>query len=78
VPKIPEEFKNFAGPKLHTAEWDESIDLTNKRVAIVGTGASGAQVIPQISKIASNLIVFQRYFSDLYIHECRHLRIMAI
>lgn len=36
VPKIPEEFKQFQGPILHTALWDESVHLRNKRVAVVG------------------------------------------
>lgn len=37
------------------------MDLINRRVAVVGTGASGIQVIPQVSKYATDLFVFQRY-----------------
>ncbi len=38
VPKIPDEFDAFKGPKLHSAKWDKTIQLKNKKVAIVGTG----------------------------------------
>ncbi|KAG0349553.1 hypothetical protein BG004_004406 [Podila humilis] len=39
IPRIPEEFQNFDGPKWHTAQWNHDFDLTDKRVAIVGSGA---------------------------------------
>lgn len=39
IPQIPEQFEAFEGPKWHTAQWNHSFDLTNKRVAIVGSGA---------------------------------------
>jgi 4-hydroxyacetophenone monooxygenase len=50
----------FAGPSWHTARWNHDIDLTGKRVAVVGTGASGFQAIQQIAKIAGEVTVFQR------------------
>jgi cation diffusion facilitator CzcD-associated flavoprotein CzcO len=37
---------DFAGTLMHTARWDVSVDLTGKRVAVIGTGASGVQVVP--------------------------------
>ncbi|KAG0249550.1 hypothetical protein BG011_009194 [Mortierella polycephala] len=40
IPQIPKQFENFEGPMWHTAQWNHSIDLTNKRVAVVGSGAS--------------------------------------
>jgi len=39
IPQIPKEFENFEGPKSHTAQWNHAYDLTNKRVAVVGSGA---------------------------------------
>jgi cation diffusion facilitator CzcD-associated flavoprotein CzcO len=51
---------SFAGVTMHTARWDHSQDLTGKRVAIIGTGASAVQVIPEIAPIVKHLTVFQR------------------
>ncbi|MGO4444902.1 flavin-containing monooxygenase [Mycobacterium sp. 2YAF39] len=50
----------FSGTLMHTAQWDASVDLTGKRVAVVGTGASGVQVIPEVAATAAALTVFQR------------------
>lgn len=51
---------SFAGQMLHTAEWDENLDLRGKRVAMIGTGASGAQCGPAIVDQVESLTVFQR------------------
>src|SRR5689334_8405532 len=51
---------SFAGVTMHTARWDHEQDLTGKRVAIIGTGASAVQVIPEIAPIVERLTVFQR------------------
>ncbi|ULE32760.1 flavin-containing monooxygenase [Mycobacterium sp. IDR2000157661] len=51
---------SFAGVTMHTARWDHQQDLTGKRVAIIGTGASAVQVIPEIAPIVERLTVFQR------------------
>jgi cyclohexanone monooxygenase len=51
---------SFAGLTMHTARWDHEQDLTGKRVAIIGTGASAVQVIPEIAPIVERLTVFQR------------------
>jgi cation diffusion facilitator CzcD-associated flavoprotein CzcO len=51
---------SFGGQTIHTARWDHRQDLTGKRVAIVGTGASAVQVIPEIAPIVKHLNVFQR------------------
>ena len=45
---------------MHTAQWDHSIDLAGKKVAVIGTGASGVQVVPELAKIAERVTVFQR------------------
>ena len=45
---------------MHTARWDHGVDLRGKRMAIIGTGASALQVIPEIAPQVSHLTVFQR------------------
>ena len=62
VPKPPDidGVDSFDGITMHTARWDHSQDLTGKRVAIIGTGASAVQVIPEVAAIAAQLTVFQR------------------
>ena len=50
----------FPGPVFHSARWDHGVDLIGKRVGIVGSAASAAQIIPEIAKIAGHLTVFQR------------------
>ena len=60
VPAFPG-LETFAGPCHHTAHWPQSgVDLTDKRVGVIGTGASGVQVIQEAGKVASHLTVFQR------------------
>lgn len=55
-----EGFDDFTGHIMHTARWDATVDLSGKRVAVVGTGASGVQVIPELAGVAAQLTVFQR------------------
>jgi 4-hydroxyacetophenone monooxygenase len=50
----------FEGESFHSARWDQSVDLTGKRVAVIGTGASAVQFIPEIAPQAGELLVFQR------------------
>ncbi len=58
-PKI-DGIDGFAGPVFHTAKWDHSVDLAGKRVAMIGTGASGMQAGPSIAGEVESLTVFQR------------------
>jgi cation diffusion facilitator CzcD-associated flavoprotein CzcO len=51
---------DFTGDLMHTAQWDATVDLTGKRVAVIGTGASGVQVVPELAATAAQLTVFQR------------------
>ncbi len=62
TPKLPDiaGVDSFDGITMHTARWDHSQDLSGKRVAIIGTGASAVQVIPEIAPIVEHLTVFQR------------------
>lgn len=65
-----EGLETFAGPSFHTARWDYSVTggdvrgnlelLADKRVAVIGTGASGVQVVPRVAESAEHLYVFQR------------------
>lgn len=59
LPNIPG-LDSFAGPKMHTAGWDTSVDLKGKKVAVIGTGASAAQLVPAIADEVAELTVFQR------------------
>jgi len=52
--------ESFEGPSFHSARWDHGLDLTGKRVAVIGTGASAVQFIPEIAPEVGELIVFQR------------------
>ncbi|MEU7021518.1 NAD(P)/FAD-dependent oxidoreductase [Streptomyces sp. NPDC046203] len=61
-PKIPDipGLADFTGKIFHSAQWDHDYDLTGKRVAMVGTGASAIQIVPSIQPRVSRLTVFQR------------------
>src|ERR1700692_4764288 len=61
-PKLPDiaGLNSFAGPAFHTAQWDRDFDWRGKRVAMIGTGASGHQVGPTIAPDVARLSIFQR------------------
>jgi len=50
----------FAGRVVHSQQWPDELDLTGQRVAVVGTGASAAQLVPHVARQAKHLSVFQR------------------
>lgn len=50
----------FRGPAFHSAQWDHSVDLTGKRVAVIGTGASAIQIVPEIVGKVAELQLYQR------------------
>ena len=52
--------EDFKGKKIHSAQWDHDYDMAGKRVAVIGTGASGIQIIPELVKTADFVKVFQR------------------
>jgi len=58
-PAIPG-LESFEGAAFHTAQWNHEHDLTGKRVAVIGTGASAIQVVPKIQPKVARLHVFQR------------------
>jgi cation diffusion facilitator CzcD-associated flavoprotein CzcO len=62
IPRYPDwpGLERFQGPVFHTARWPADIDLTGKRVALVGTGSTSAQVLPAIAPLAGHVTLFQR------------------
>lgn len=50
----------FAGTMFHAAGWPENIDLSGKRVGVIGSAASAVQLIPDVAREAAHLVVFQR------------------
>jgi cation diffusion facilitator CzcD-associated flavoprotein CzcO len=62
-PQLPaiEGIADFAGQLAHTGDWPrEGVELSGRRVGVIGTGSSGVQTIPQVAKQAAHLTVFQR------------------
>ena len=61
-PRMPEikGRDRFAGPAFHSARWRHDVDLTGKRVAVIGTGASAYQFVPEIAGKVGSLTIFQR------------------
>lgn len=61
-PKIPDipGIENFDGRVIHTTEWQDDYDPAGKRIAVIGTGATAVQLIPELAKSAAELTVYQR------------------
>ncbi len=59
TPEIPG-IKTFAGEVIHTTAWADGHDFTGEKVAVIGTGATAVQLIPEIAKQAAELTVYQR------------------
>lgn len=62
VPHEPEiaDLHSFKGKMMHSARWDWSYDFKGKRVAVIGNGATAAQIVPEVAKDAAHLTVYQR------------------
>jgi cation diffusion facilitator CzcD-associated flavoprotein CzcO len=58
-PKLPG-IERFQGKAFHSAEWDHSYELEGKRVAVIGTGASAIQFVPQVASKVAHLDLYQR------------------
>ena len=52
--------KKFKGKLIHTARWDKTYDLKDKKVAVIGTGATSVQLVPTIAPVVQQLYVYQR------------------
>ena len=63
--------ETFAGASFHTSRWDYNVDLTGKRVGIIGTGASAVQAVPEVAKVVKSLHVFQRTPSTIDVRDQR-------
>jgi cation diffusion facilitator CzcD-associated flavoprotein CzcO len=61
-PRLPDidGIETFQGEVFHSARWNHDVDLTGKRVAVIGTGASAVQLVPELQKIAGHVDVYQR------------------
>ncbi|GAT11215.1 NAD(P)/FAD-dependent oxidoreductase [Mycolicibacterium novocastrense] len=59
VPDIPG-INTFAGRVIHTADWDDDYDPAGQRIAVIGTGATAVQLIPELAETAADLTVYQR------------------
>ncbi|MVU77217.1 NAD(P)-binding protein [Nocardia sp. ET3-3] len=62
IPRMPElpGIDEFAGKVVHTARWDHEYDYRGRRIAVIGTGATALQLIPELAQDAGRLTVFQR------------------
>ena len=63
--------ETFKGESFHTSRWDYNIDLSGKRVGIIGTGATAVQAIPELAKVVGDLYVFQRTPSSIDVRDQR-------
>lgn len=61
-PVLPDlvEDEPFEGTLMHTARWDHSVDLADARVAVLGTGSTAAQLVPEVAKVAKKVYSVQR------------------
>ena len=61
-PRLPdiEGIEDFAGDVFHSSRWNHDVDLAGKRVAVIGTGASAIQIVPEVQEVAAHLDVYQR------------------
>ena len=66
-----EGMETFKGDAFHTSRWNYNIDLTGKRVGIIGTGATAVQAIPELAKVVGELFVFQRTPSTIDVRDQR-------
>jgi cyclohexanone monooxygenase len=63
--------EKFQGESFHTSRWNYHVELTGKRVGIIGTGATAVQAIPELAKIVKELYVFQRTPSSVDVRDQR-------
>ncbi|HEV3110828.1 MAG TPA: NAD(P)/FAD-dependent oxidoreductase [Candidatus Binataceae bacterium] len=59
LPEVPG-METFKGQSFHTARWPQELELKGKRVAVIGTGATGYQMTPELAKMVGHTYVFQR------------------
>jgi cation diffusion facilitator CzcD-associated flavoprotein CzcO len=61
-PKVPDirGLNDFRGHVFHSARWEHNVDVRNRRVAVIGTGSTGVQIVSRLAGAAAKLILFQR------------------
>lgn len=59
MPEIPG-LKNFKGPVMHSSKWDHSVDFKDKTAAVIGTGSSAIQIVPQLQKTCKKVVCYMR------------------
>lgn len=76
-PLIPEflGMSSFRGPAFHSAQWEHQHDLRGARVAVIGTGASALQLVPELAKVAAKLFVMQRSPAWMFPNPSYHRRV---
>lgn len=62
IPRMPDidGIADFEGKLIHTARWDHGFDLSDKRVAVIGTGATSIQLVPAIADRVARIDLYQR------------------
>ena len=65
--------ETFTGSKMHSAAWDDGVELSGKRVGVIGSAASAVQLIPEVAKIASHVSVFQHSPNWIVPRNDRHI-----
>ena len=76
IPDIPGR-QDFQGPTMHSAAYDTDVDVFGKRVAVVGSGASSFQLVPEIAKTAQSVTVFQRTANWMFQNPLYHDEVPA-
>lgn len=73
TPKLAriEGMESFKGNWFHTSRWDYGVDLVDKRVGVIGTGATAVQIVPELAKVVAELYVFQRTPSTIDVRDQR-------
>jgi 4-hydroxyacetophenone monooxygenase len=76
-PKIPDipGLASFAGPRFHSGAWERGHDLRGKRIAVIGSGASAFQLVPEVAKVAGRLLVFQRSPAWMFPNPAYHVAV---
>jgi 4-hydroxyacetophenone monooxygenase len=76
IPDIPG-LDSFEGPHFHSADWHPDTDISNKRIAVIGTGASAFQLVPELAKQAAEVTVFQRTANWMFENPIYHEKVSA-
>jgi cation diffusion facilitator CzcD-associated flavoprotein CzcO len=48
--------ENFKGQRVHSANWDDTYDYSHKRIAVIGNGSSGVQIVPQLTRLSGTTV----------------------